>query len=370
MGAYDSTGNVYQRNTPYIKDRSPMQPLGGGNSSNIGSSMSLGGASQSSGGSELTALMDKLNGMNGPTLTTQQITQAQRSPELEAQIQAQTGRLNELQTGYGAAYDNKQQTFNDVIQSLINASQARGSRNSQASGTAALQSGLTPMEAAGVGQNSMDAVLQQMWPMLAGLRSDQADVGIGLQNALQGVDQEHAQLLQGVMAPYMKGVAGTTVTGEETDILGIQKLLGSLAMQQSQQQSQDAQMSNAMAIAQMQDVGQTKRAGMAQGGATQRTGMTQAGASDRASAGLSANQQLATQSQDWQSQQNVIARQQEEDMIRLRADLTGGMAEDAWQRESGAPNDLINSLGSWFGYNPDANTLGSGAPNTLNTYTQ
>lgn len=348
-GSYMSTGNLRQ---PAKKTYSPIPTISRRPSS--GGSMSIGGMASgiNRGGSDLSALLANLKAMQGPTLVTEQTTQNARSPELEAQIQAQTGRLNALQSGYEGAYDAKQETYNDVIQSLINAYQSQGSRQGAATSTSALASGLTPLEAAGAAGDVRADFLQQMWPQVAGLRADQADVGIGLQEAIQGVDQEYANLLAGVIAPYQQGVAGTTVAGEETDYLGIQKLLADVAMQEEAQRQQassvSAQLSNALEIARMQEAGAMERAMMGERGATQRTGMTQSGATGRAQMDIGAQRAMTNQKLYWIEQQNAIARQQEDYMARLRADLTGGLNQEAWERQNNAPTDFINSLSSWL----------------------
>lgn len=349
-GAYQSTGNLRPQSKATY---SPMHTAS--RRPSTGGSMSAGSMAsgmQRTGGSGLSELLASLRGMQGPTLTTQQTTQSNRSPELEAAIQAQTGRLNQLQTGYEGAYDTKQQTYNDVIQSLINAYQSQGSRQAGAMSTSALASGLTPLEAAGAAGDVQSDFLQQMWPQVAGLRADQADVGIGLQEAIQGVDQEYANLLTNVVSPYQRDVAGTVVTGEENDRLGVQKLISDVVMQQYAQQQRasevSAQLNNALQIAGMQEQGAMSRARMGESGATQRTGMTQAGATGRASMGIAGQQQLTGMQQAYQSQQDALARQQQADMIRLTQELTGGREQAAWERENNAPTDFINALSNWL----------------------
>lgn len=269
-----------------------------------------------------------LQGMRGPTSTSSQVTQAARSPELETQIQNQVGRLNELQTGYEGAFGAQQATFNDVIQSLINAYQTRAGREGGAVGTAALTSGLTPLEATGAGQDALGRILQQMWPQVAGLRKEQAGVGIELQRALQGVGQEYGSLLTDVISPYQRGIAGTTKTGETTDILGRNRLIADYVMQQQQQQQQDAQfqaeLAQALQIAQMGEAGATQRTGMTQEGAWDRAYLGEEGATERTGMGLTST-----------SEQAELDRQHQMDYAQFSSDLTSERDQANWDREYG-----------------------------------
>jgi len=281
-----------------------------------------------SGGSGEVDFLSTLQGMTGPTSTMQSTTQNARSPELEALIQAQTGRLNELQTGYEGAFGAQEATFSDVIQSLINAYQTRAGREGGAMGTAALSSGLTPLEATGAGQTALGGILQQMWPQVAGLRNEQAGVGIELQRALQGVDQEHGNLLTNVMKPYHMGVAGTTQTGETTDILGRNKLIADYMMQQQQQQQQQgqwqAELAQALQIAQMGEAGATERTGMGQAGADYRAELGEEGATGRTQMGLASD-----------TQQSALDRQQQIDYAQFSSDLTSERERANWDMQYG-----------------------------------
>lgn len=274
----------------------------------------------------------------GPT----KVTKAGRAPELEAQITGYIERLNELAAGYQQAFQAKQGTFADVIRSLQNVYQQRAGVESAAQQQAALASGLTPLESTQLGQQALSQILQQFYPQQAALRAQQADVPIAGQQALQGVSQDYAAMLQGVMAPYYRGVAGT----KEFDILGQQQLAAQqqqfaqqAAMQQqgvdvdwqkallsaqleqmgmSQQAAQfAAEQQQQMQLAQMGEAGQWQRAmlgevgaggraEMTQAGAMQRAMMGEAGATGRAQMGIGAQQQLATQQQQFQAQQNLM----------------------------------------------------------------
>jgi hypothetical protein len=52
--------------------------------------------------------------------------------------------------------------------------------------------------------------VQQLFNSLAGLKAEQAGVGVDLQNSLRGVTQDYSGMLQSVLAPYYSAVAGTT----------------------------------------------------------------------------------------------------------------------------------------------------------------
>ena len=153
-------------------------------------------------------------------MTPTAITRAQPSPELETQISGIVGRLNTLSEGYREQYQAKQDTYQDVIRSLYNVYGAQAGAGAGAARSSALASGLTPLEATQQGQQSLQGTLQQLFPQVAGLRTEQADVGIQLQEALQGVTGQEQDLLSGVVSPYLRSLAGT----EEYDILGREQL--------------------------------------------------------------------------------------------------------------------------------------------------
>jgi len=152
----------------------------------------------------------------GPTL----IQSANRSPELEGQVQTYIDKLNALSTGYQQAFQGKQATFDDVIRSLANTYQSQASGAGQAQGQAALNSGLSPLEASQLSGNAVQQLLQQFYPQQAALRSQQADVPIANQQAQQGLATDYASMMANITAPYLKGVAGT----QQTDFLGRETL--------------------------------------------------------------------------------------------------------------------------------------------------
>ena len=172
----------------------------------------------------------------GPTLT----QNANRSPELEGQVQTYIDKLNALSTGYQQAFQGKQSTFDDVIRSLANTYQSQASGAGQAQGQAALNSGLTPLEANQLSGNAVQQLLQQFYPQQAALRSQQADVPIANQQAQQGLATDYASMMANVTAPYLKGVAGS----QQTDYLGREKLAADAAIEQAKlaQAAQQAQM--------------------------------------------------------------------------------------------------------------------------------
>jgi hypothetical protein len=172
----------------------------------------------------------------GPTLT----QKANRSPELEGQVQTYIDKLNALSTGYQQAFQGKQSTFDDVIRSLANTYQSQASGAGQAQGQAALNSGLTPLEANQLSGNAVQQLLQQFYPQQAALRAQQADVPIANQQAQQGLATDYASMMANVTAPYLKGVAGS----QQTDYLGREKLAADAAIERAKlaQAAQQAQM--------------------------------------------------------------------------------------------------------------------------------
>lgn len=166
--------------------------------------------------------------------STQTSTQTQKqnpSPALEAMGKSFIDRLNELSRGYQQAYQGKQDSYQDVINALTNTYRTRESGAMGAAATGALSSGLTPLEASGASKTAGLDVLAQYFPQLAGLRTEQADVGVQLQKAYEGLQQNlNLPFMQNVMSPYYQGVAGQTTTGQQTveDILGKQNLLARL----------------------------------------------------------------------------------------------------------------------------------------------
>lgn len=207
-------------------------------------------AAPSTGDSVIQQLLQQTQGLLSSgqptsTATTTQTTQAERSPELEQSFTEATGRLNELSQGFTGAFEERAGGFNDIIRELTNIANREASRQPRAVSTAALSSGLSPVEAAGAGADVRSNILQSFLPQLATLRGQQANVGVELQQALQGVGRDQTNLLA-LIAPYQQAIAGTTgtTTQTSTDQLESIQLLSTLAVavDQSNQQWQQIQL--------------------------------------------------------------------------------------------------------------------------------
>jgi hypothetical protein len=186
------------------------------------------------GSGDLAGLYNALMGQTGPTSTVQtsQLTRQNESPALMSTANSFIAKLNELSKGFQGAYQGKQNTYQDLINALTN---TYGTREAGAIGAAqsgALASGLTPLEAQGAGQGASLDVLAQYFPALAGLRTDQSQVGIDLQNAYKGLQTDlNLPFIQNVLSPYYQAVAGQQTQGTQatTDTLGRTGLLANLA---------------------------------------------------------------------------------------------------------------------------------------------
>lgn len=195
----------------------------------------------------LGALLDEVSRMTGPTQISKEIatTKEARSPELEARTQQFIDTLNQMSEGYRTGYGNLGTTFDAVIRNLMNVNQVQAGRSAGATSTAALASGLTPLEASKLSGDAMQSILQAMYPQIATLRQQQAEVPIQLQDSLRGLNQDYLEALSSVIAPYQRAVAGTTTEGtrEITDILGRMGLKSDVAsklgtLQQGEEQIQ------------------------------------------------------------------------------------------------------------------------------------
>jgi hypothetical protein len=182
------------------------------------------GSPGTDGMSVMADVIKNLQNLTGPTSISSvtETTREARSPELESRSQTFIDRLNEISAGTADAYAGKEATFEDLIRSLSNVSQMRAGQSAGATSTAALNSGLSPLEATQVGDNALNEVLQRYFPQLAQMRSDQADVPIAGQEAQRGLNNDYGDFLNSVLAPYLRAVAGTTTEkeGQETDMLG------------------------------------------------------------------------------------------------------------------------------------------------------
>mgnify|MGYP001567157433 CR=1 FL=1 len=190
-------------------------------------------------------------GMN-PTVTQTNRTQQTPSPALQQNIDRFQNTLQNLSQNMQGAYSAKQGTYGDLINILGNLYGAQGSNAMGAAQTSALGSGLTPLAAQGAGQSAMQQMLAQYFPALAGLRGEQADVGINAQNA-QGQIQQNLNLpfMSQVLSPYYQGVAGQTQTGQTTDPTKLAGLLAGLSQSGMSANLNYQQLNDALQIAQI-----------------------------------------------------------------------------------------------------------------------
>ena len=179
-----------------------------------------------------------------PTTTTATQTTTNKqlpSPDLEKAYNDMLGQINTLSQNTQQAFNNKSGTYTDLLTSLANMYNTARSGSENAAIGSALSSGLTPLEATSLGQEAGMEALRSYFPQRAALRSEQADVGIGLQQALQGLLQGASMpLLQGLIAPYLTGVAGqrSTTTNQQTGAVDPSSLLSLLSKYAQQEQAQ------------------------------------------------------------------------------------------------------------------------------------
>jgi hypothetical protein len=144
-------------------------------------------------------------------------TKQQKSPELEGLMAEMTKAINSLGANTQQAYNTKQGTYTDVINQFANTMGAAQSGAQNAASANAIASGLSPVEAGGMANDANLNVLAQYFPQLAQFNTQQADVGIDLQQALASqLSGLSMPLLQGTQAPYWQGVAGQTQSGTQT----------------------------------------------------------------------------------------------------------------------------------------------------------
>lgn len=235
--------------------------------------------------------------------TTTQATQAGRAPELEAMLQETMGRIGGLRTGFEEAFGGYGESFNDLMRYLADAYRTQGSAGAQATGQAALTAGLSPLEATGAAGTQWQQALRELYPQLAGLRAQQAQVPIQLQQALQGVlTGAELPAVGQIAAPYYRDVAGRTGTTTEQGTQTVEDLLGRAQLQANiqaasqqgalQQQQLDLQrylgqlgsqtdLQRAAMALQGQQAGQQTQMGIAQmQAAAQQQGIQQRGVQD------------------------------------------------------------------------------------------
>jgi len=136
-------------------------------------------------------------------------TKAVRSPQLETVSADWLDKLNQLSTDTASAYTNKAGTFDAIIRSLSNVARSTAGTQGAATAQSALTSGFSPFEATQESGNVVNQILRQFYDQQAGLKTQQADVGIEAQGAMRGLNQDYLSLLTNVLSPYYKGVAGT-----------------------------------------------------------------------------------------------------------------------------------------------------------------
>lgn len=191
-------------------------------------------------------------------------TKANRSPELENNIADMLNRINGVSSGLGTAATGLQNTYTDVINSLLKAGNKMGGAQSSQASTAALASGLTPLEAAGSGRTAFNDLVTQLMPLIATQRQGQANVPYQLQKDIsQYAVTPYQNLLAQVQAPYQQALAGTSQV--TTDPLRYLAYLNS----QQQVQNEQARSNQALQIAKMQIDAQMQQA-IATGNVSQR----------------------------------------------------------------------------------------------------
>lgn len=245
-GVFNQTApDIIPHTTPYT----PVPGTGG-----MGQSANRIPQAQPSMNFDMGNLMGRISGANSDVTTNTNVNTSQqqnRSPELEKMLTGYQNMLNTLGRNTQAAYQNKSNTYGDLIASLTNMYGAAGSNQAGAAQTSALSSGLTPLEAQQAGGNTLMQIMQQYYPALANTKAEQADVGIGLQNALAGLQQNlNLPVMQNIMSPYYQGVAGTKGTSQQTSVqTDPMRKLGLLA------QLQQGQNANELGWAQLQQQG-------------------------------------------------------------------------------------------------------------------
>lgn len=193
---------------------------------------------------DMNSIIQKIMLTSPQTNTTQVQTQQQnQSPELENLINEFRNTINTLGVNTQSAFQEKSNTYSDLLASLANMYGAMAGGQSSAASTSALASGLTPLEATQAGNDVLSQVMQQYFPQRAGLAAEQAQVGVDLQNQLAALQQSLGlPLLQNIESPYWQNVAGNTTTTNSTttDPYKQLSLLAQLAQFLHQQQSSDA----------------------------------------------------------------------------------------------------------------------------------
>lgn len=308
-------------------------------------------AQQAQNQAALEAQQNLLNQMMEPGAATKTTTiQNAPSPELEAAMQSYLDTMNQVGAGMEQAYGGKQGTYDDLVKAQQDAYRTQGSAMSQGATAGALGAGLTPLEAQQLSQQAWLQSQQQMWPQVAGLRADQAQVAIDYQNALNELNQQYESMMADVMAPYYKGVAGTTTT--ETDELAQQQAIADLTQAMNEQallQAQLQQGGQLAAMGQTQDIYQMQQDWeQAQLQAeTQRYGID-------VGAGTAQSQIVAQQQMNQQQIAAQQAQQQaqiEADQQALEAKIAAGQEEQAAQNQNALDQIYVDHYLDYYFWN-------------------
>ena len=210
-----------------------------------------GGANLNNWDTSLSDLYKQLAGQSPESLgrsstTTVTTNKANASPELEASIRDWITKQNQVSQQSAGAYTKYQNTFTDLINSLQEVSRAQGSRAASAAGTSALASGMSPYEARSASGSVWRDAISQLMSGVAGLRQGQGQVGVDASKSQADLLGGYTNFMQGVIAPYQMGLAGTTSETQATvdDPTKYYSLLATLAGQLGQQDYQKGTLAN------------------------------------------------------------------------------------------------------------------------------
>ena len=168
---------------------------------------------------DMQSLMQKISSTN-PTVTTRttQNVAQNASPQLQQLMDSFNSGLNTLNQNTQSAFNQKYNTYGDLISQLTNLYGAMGSGQSGAAQTSALASGLSPLEAQQAGGSAMQQVMQQYFPALAQTQTQRADVPIALQGQLANIQQAlELPFIQNVESPYYQSIAGQSTTQNQSN---------------------------------------------------------------------------------------------------------------------------------------------------------
>lgn len=191
-------------------------------------------------------MTQKPESFNKSTTQSTTVAHGNASPSLEANIKDWITKQNQVSTQSAGAYTKQQNTFTDLINSLQEVSRAQGSRAASSAGTSALASGMSPYEARGASNSVWKDAISQLMSGVAGLRQGQGQVGIDASKAQGDLLTNYGNFMQGVIAPYQMGLAGTTseTTSTTDDPSKYWNVLSSIASQIGQQDYQKGTLAN------------------------------------------------------------------------------------------------------------------------------